>query len=150
MPLFTKEGLAANQILKNEHIQVIEKNDLSSNLLKIGILNLMPKKEDTEIQLLRQLSNTCEKIKVTFINVVSHKPKNTSIEYLEKFYSTFDEIKDKIFDGFIITGAPVEQMDFNDVTYWNELTKIMEWTKLHCKSTLHICWGAQARFVLSL
>ena len=150
MPIFTKKDLAANQILRNEHIQIFEDDEESSNLLEIGILNLMPKKQDTEIQLLRQLSNTNNKIRVTFINVVSYIPKNTSIEYLEKFYSTFDEIKNMNFDGFIITGAPVEQMDFKDVAYWSELTRIMEWTKSHCKSTLHICWGAQSRIILSL
>ena len=151
MPIITKEGLAANKILKKEHIQIIEEHDdLQKDYLEIGILNLMPKKQDTEIQLLRELSNANKKIKVTFLNVVSYKSKTTSPEYLKKFYSTFDEIKNKKFDGFIITGAPVEQMNFEEVDYWDELTKIMEWTKTHSKTTIHICWGAQARFVLSL
>ena len=145
MPIITKEGLAANKILKKEHIQIIEEHgDLQKDYLEIGILNLMPKKQDTEIQLLRELSNANKKIKVTFLNVVSYKSKTTSPEYLKKFYSTFDEIKDKKFDGFIITGAPVEQMNFEEVDYWDELTKIMEWTKTHSKTTIHICWGAQA------
>ncbi len=145
MPIITKKGLAANQTLRKENIQILEEGiDLPSNLLEIGILNLMPKKQDTEIQLLRELSNTDKKIKVTFLNVVSYKSKTTSPEYLEKFYSTFDEVKNKKFDGFIITGAPVEQMEFNQVDYWDELTKIMEWTKTNSKSTIYICWGAQA------
>ncbi len=145
MPIITRKGLSANQILRKENIQIIEEEvNLPTNLLEIGILNLMPKKQDTEIQLLRELSNTNEKIKVTFLNVTSYKSKTTSPEYLQKFYSTFDEIKDKKFDGFIITGAPVEQMEFNQVDYWDELTKIMEWTKTNSKSTIYICWGAQA------
>ena len=132
MPIITKKGLSANEILRKENIQIIEEeNNLPNNLLEIGILNLMPKKQD-------------KKIKITFLNVVSYESKTTSPEYLKKFYSTFDEIKSKKFDGFIITGAPVEQMEFNQVDYWDELTKIIEWTKTNCKSTIYICWGAQA------
>ena len=145
MPIITKAGLAANQILKKEHIQILEEEkDTSNNSLEIGILNLMPKKQDTEIQLLRELSNANKKMKITFLNVISYKSKTTSPEYLEKFYSTFDEIKHKKFDGFIITGAPVEQMDFKEVDYWDELTKIIDWTKTNSKTTIYICWGAQA------
>ena len=145
MPIITKKGLAANKILKKEHIQIIEEGcNVPNNFLEIGILNLMPKKQDTEIQLLRELSSANRRIKVTFLNVVSYTSKTTNPEYLEKFYSTFDEIKNKKFDGFIITGAPVEQMDFTEVDYWDELTTIMEWTKTHSKTTIYICWGAQA------
>ena len=130
MPIITRAGLAANQILKGENIQIIEESeDITDNALEIGILNLMPKKQDTEIQLLRELSNANQQMKVTFINVTSYKSKTTNPEYLKKFYSTFDEVKDKHFDGFIITGAPVEQMD---------------WTKTNSKTTLYICWGAQS------
>ena len=145
MPIITKYGLPANEILRKENINILEENNnLQNDFLEIGILNLMPKKQDTEIQLLRELSNTNKKIKITFLNVVSYKCKTTNPEHLEKFYSTFEEIKNKHFDGFIITGAPVEQMNFDEVDYWNELTKIMDWTKTHSKSTIHICWGAQA------
>ena len=144
MPIITKKGLPANEILRKENIQILEEEGTQEKVLEIGILNLMPKKEDTEIQLLREISSANKKVKVTFINVVSYECKNTSIEHLEKFYSTFEEIKNKNFDGFIITGAPVEQMEFKEVDYWEELAKIMEWTKNHAKTTLYICWGAQA------
>lgn len=144
MPIITKKDLPANEILRKENIQILEDNGRTEDLLEIGVLNLMPKKQDTEIQLLREISNANKKVKITFLNVKSYECKHTSIEHLEKFYSTFDEIKDKKFDGFIITGAPVEQMEFEEVDYWKELTKIMEWSKTHSKTTLYICWGAQA------
>lgn len=112
--------------------------------LKVCILNLMPVKQDTELQLLRALSNTPLQIDVNFLNVSTHISQNTSANHLNKFYTTFDEIKDLKFDGMIITGAPVEQMPFEEVDYWEELCKIMEWTKKNVTSTLHICWGAQA------
>lgn len=143
MPIITKKGLPANEILRKENIRILEENE-EEELLQIAILNLMPKKQDTEIQLLRELANTDKKIKVTFFNVTTYECKNTSLEYLCKFYSTFEDIKNIKFDGVIITGAPVEQMEFEDVGYWNELTKIMEWTKTNAKTTLYICWGAQA------
>lgn len=112
--------------------------------IKIGLLNLMPLKEETELQILRSLSNTPLQVDVTFVAVASHQSKNTSKSHLNKFYQTFDEIKDRKFDGFIITGAPVEQMPFEEVDYWDELTRIMDWTKTNVVSTLHLCWGAQA------
>lgn len=112
--------------------------------LKIAILNLMPVKQDTEVQLLRLLGNTPLQIDITLLRPASHESKNTSSEYLNTFYKTFDEISEEKFDGMIITGAPVEQMPFEEVTYWQELTDIMEWTKNHVTSTFHICWGAQA------
>ena len=112
--------------------------------ISIGLLNLMPLKEDTELQILRALSNSPLQVDVTFVRVTSHVSKNTSTSHIYKFYEAFDDIKDKKFDGFIITGAPVEQMPFEDVDYWEELKRIMEWTKTNVVSTLHLCWGAQA------
>lgn len=147
MPIYTKAGLPANDILKKEKIQIIEELENKKKLeqsKKIAILNLMPLKEDTELQLLRKLSTSEKNIEITFVNVTSYICKTTAPEHLEKFYSTFEQIKNKFFDGLIITGAPVEQMPFEDVTYWDELTKIMKWSETNAKSTLHICWGAQA------
>lgn len=150
MPIYTTAGLPVNEILRREKIQILEelenKNSLVENnqILEIAILNLMPLKEDTELQLLRKLSASRKNIKVTFVNVTSYKCKTTAPEHMERFYSTFEEIKNKYFNGLIITGAPVEQMEFEEVDYWDELTKIMKWSEEHAKSTLHICWGAQA------
>ena len=146
MPIYTKAGLPVNEILRKEKIQILEELEgkENNNILQVAILNLMPLKEDTELQLLRKLSTSGKNIKVTFVNVISYISKTTAPEHMERFYSTFEEIKDKNFDGLIITGAPVEQMKFEDVIYWNELTKIMKWSETHAKSTLHICWGAQA------
>ena len=112
--------------------------------MRIGLLNLMPLKEDTELQILRSLSNTPLQVDVTFVMVSSHEAKNTPTSHLNQFYNRFGEIRDERFDGFIITGAPVEQIPFEEVDYWEELKKIMEWTKTHVTSTLHLCWGAQA------
>ena len=146
MPIYTKAGLPVNNILRKEKIQILEELEGKENskILQIAILNLMPLKEDTELQLLRKLSTSGKSIKITFVNVTSYISKTTAPEHMERFYSTFEEIKDKYFDGLIITGAPVEQMRFEEVIYWNELTKIMQWSETHAKSTLHICWGAQA------
>lgn len=150
MPIFTKTGLPVNEVLKKEKIQILEeieeKNYLNGNdrILQVVILNLMPLKEDTELQLLRKLSASGKNIHITFVNVTSYIGKTTDPMHMEKFYSTFEQIKNKYFDGLIITGAPVEQMEFEEVIYWDELTKIMDWSKEHAKSTLHICWGAQA------
>ena len=150
MPIYTKTGLPANEILKMEKIQILEDIEIKENegindkIIQIVILNLMPLKEDTELQLLRKLSNSKKNIKVTFLNVSSHISKNTKPEHMKRFYSTFESIKMLNFDGMIITGAPVEKMNFEDVIYWKELTKIMEWSKTNVKSTFHICWGAQA------
>ena len=146
MPIYTKAGLPVNEILRKEKIQILEELEgkENNNILQVAILNLMPLKEDTELQLLRKLSTSGKNIKVTFVNVISYISKTTAPEHMERFYSTFEEIKNKNFDGLIITGAPVEQMKFEDVIYWNELTKIMKWSETHAKSTLHICWGAQA------
>lgn len=149
MPIITKAGLPANEILREEKVQILEglegKNiNNDKEILQIAILNLMPLKEDTELQLLRKLSTSGKNIKITFVNVISYISKTTAPEHMERFYSTFEDIENEYFDGLIITGAPVEQMNFEDVIYWEELTKIMDWSKTHAKSTLHICWGAQA------
>ena len=147
MSIHTKAGLPADEILRKENIQILddlEENQTKDNLLQIAILNLMPLKEDTEVQLLRKLSTSGKDLAITFVNVSSHVSKNTNPEHVQKFYYTFDEVKDKKFDGLIITGAPVEQMSFEEVDYWDELTKIMDWSNEHAKSTLYICWGAQA------
>ena len=153
MPIFTKAGLPVNEILRKEKIQILEeleekngfeKNSIQNGILQIAILNLIPVKEDTELQLLRKLSASGKNIKITFVNVTSYICKTTAPEHMKRFYSSFEEIKNKYYDGLIITGAPVEQMKFEDVIYWKELTKIMDWSETHAKSTLHICWGAQA------
>ncbi len=148
MPIITKRGLPVNHILQEEKIKILEEledeNDCASNTINIAILNLMPLKEDTELQLLRKLSSVKKNIKITFFYVISYMGKNTNPDHMKKFYSTFAEIKNKKFDGLIITGAPVEQLDFEDVIYWNELKRIIDWSKTNVKSTLYICWGAQA------
>lgn len=147
MPIKTQSDLPALEILENENIFVMDENRAMHQdirPLKVCILNLMPVKQDTELQLLRALSNTPLQIDVTFLNVSTHVSQNTSANHLNKFYTTFHEIKDLKFDGMIITGAPVEQMAFEEVDYWQELCTIMDWTKENVTSTLHICWGAQA------
>ncbi len=147
MPIRIQSDLPAKAELEEENIFVMdEKRALSQDFreLRIVILNLMPIKQDTELQLLRALSNTPLQIDVTFMQLESHASKNTSASHLKKFYQTFSELKDNKYDGLIITGAPVEKLDFTEVDYWDELTQIMEWSKSHITSTLHICWGAQA------
>ena len=147
MPIRVQNDLPVKEILERENIFVMdESRAMSQDIrpLKVGLLNLMPLKEDTELQILRSLSNTPLQVDVTFVNVSSHESKNTSASHIHKFYVPFSEIRKKRFDGFIITGAPVEQMTFEDVDYWEELKEIMEWTKTHVTSTVHLCWGAQA------
>ncbi|MDD3205971.1 MAG: homoserine O-succinyltransferase [Lachnospiraceae bacterium] len=147
MPIKIQGDLPAKEILENENIFVMdEKRALSQNIraLQICILNLMPMKEETELQLLRAFSNTPLQVDLTFMNADSHISQNTSVNHLNKFYNTFREVKERKFDGMIITGAPVEKMSFEEVDYWPELCEIMEWSKTHVQSTLHICWGAQA------
>ena len=112
--------------------------------IQILILNLMPLKEETELQLLRSLSNTPLQVDVSFMMVKSHTSKNTATSHLNKFYQSFDEVKDYKYDGMIITGAPVEQMEFEEVDYWEEMKEIMEWTKTNVTSTIYLCWAAQA------
>ncbi|MCR5102546.1 MAG: homoserine O-succinyltransferase [Butyrivibrio sp.] len=147
MPIKIQNDLPVKEILEKENIFVVEEDralhqDIRS--LQICILNLMPLKEDTELQLLRAMSNTPLQIDVSFMRVSSHISQNTSPNHLNRFYNTFDELKDKTFDGLIITGAPVEQMEFEEVDYWDELCRIFEWSKTNVTSTFHICWGAQA------
>ncbi len=147
MPVKIANDLPARAELEDENIFVMDEERAFSQdfrPLEIVILNLMPIKQDTELQLLRAFSNTPIQIDVTFLQLESHVSKNTSASHLRKFYETFSTIKNKNFDGMIITGAPVEKMDFTEVNYWDELTEIMEWSKKHVTSTLHICWGAQA------
>ena len=147
MPIKTQRDLPAREILENENIFVMDEyRSMHQDIrpLKILILNLMPLKQDTELQLLRALSNTALQIDVTFLMVKSLESQNTSANHLNQFYTTFDQVNQKRFDGMIITGAPVEQMEFEQVDYWKELTDIMDWSKAHVTSTLHICWGAQA------
>ena len=147
MPIKVQSDLPAKKILEDENIFVMdEKRALSQDIrpLKIAILNLMPLKEDTEVQLLRSLSNTPLQLDITFLTTGSYVGKNTATSHLDTFYLTYEDVKNKKFDGLIITGAPVETMEFEDVAYWEELTQIMAWSKTNVTSTLHICWGAQA------
>ena len=147
MPIKIQKDLPAKAILESENIFVMDEDRAMSQdirPLEILILNLMPIKEDTETQLLRALSNTPLQVDCSFLMLETHVSKNTSQTHLNKFYVTFDEIRRKRFDGMIITGAPVENMEFEEINYWDELTKIMEWSKTHVTSTFHICWGMQA------
>ena len=147
MPIKIQSDLPAKEILENENIFVMDDTRAMHQdirPLKVAILNVMPLKEETELQLLRVLSNSPLQVDVTFLNVKSHISQNTSASHLNKFYSHYEEIKDQKFDGLIITGAPVEQLKFEEVDYWEELCNIMEWSKKNVTSTLHICWGAQA------
>lgn len=147
MPIKVQSGLPAREKLEWENVFTMDENRAMHQDIRpieVGILNLMPLKEDTELQILRALSNTPLQVDVTFVTVSSHESKNTSISHLNKFYNTFEEIKDRKFDGFIITGAPVEQMEYEEVDYWKEFEEICEWTKTNVTSTMHLCWGAQA------
>ena len=147
MPIRVQNDLPVKEILEQENIFVMDEYRAAHQEIRpisIGLLNLMPLKEDTELQILRSLSNTPLQVDVTFVRMTSHVSKNTSTSHIYKFYEPFEEIKNRKFDGFIITGAPVEQMAFEEVDYWDELTEIMEWTKTNVTSTLHLCWGAQA------
>ena len=147
MPIKTQGDLPVKEILERENIFVMdEKRAMHQDIrpIQILILNLMPLKEETELQLLRSLSNSPLQVDVTFMAVESHEAKNTSLSHLNKFYETFTDVKKRKFDGMIITGAPVEQMPFEEVDYWNELTEIMDWTESHVTSTIFLCWAAQA------
>ncbi len=147
MPIKVTDSLPAIETLNGENIFVMtETRAITQEIrpLEILILNLMPKKIETETQLLRVLGNTPLQINVSFMHTKSYESKNTSKSHIETFYSTFDEYKARKFDGLIITGAPVECMRFEDVSYWDELCEIMEWSKTNVTSTFHICWGAQA------
>lgn len=147
MPIKTQKDLPATEILENENIFTMDEDRAvhqDVRPLQICILNLMPVKQETELQLLRALSNTPLQVDVTFMRLKSHVSLNTSANHINKFYDSFDKLKDNKYDGMIITGAPVEQIPFEEVDYWEELCEIMEWSKTHVTSTLHICWGAQA------
>ncbi len=147
MPIKTQSDLPAKEILENENIFVMDENRAMHQEirpLQILILNLMPVKQDTELQLLRALSNTPLQVDITFMMMDTHVSQNTSSNHLNKFYTVFKAVCHKNFDGLIITGAPVEQIEFEEVDYWEELCEIMDWSKKHVTSTFHICWGAQA------
>lgn len=147
MPIRIDNELPAKQRLEIENIFVMSNMRADTQdirPLKILILNLMPTKLETETQLLRLLSNSPLQVDVEFLQVATHQAKNVSKSHMEKFYETYDDVKNRKYDGMIITGAPVEQMDFEEVDYWDELCKIMEWSKTNVYSTFHICWGAQA------
>ena len=147
MPIKVQSGLPAREKLERENVFTMDESRAMHQDIRpieVGILNLMPLKEDTELQILRELSNTPLQVDVTFVVVGSHESRNTSSSHLNKFYNTFDEIKDQKFDGFIITGAPVEQLEYEDVDYWKEFEQICEWTKANVTSAMHLCWGAQA------
>lgn len=147
MPIKVQSGLPAREKLEWENVFTMdEKRAMHQDIrpIEVGILNLMPLKEDTELQLLRALSNTPLQVDVTFVTVSSHESKNTSLSHLNEFYSTFEEIKDRKFDGFIITGAPVEKMEYEEVDYWKEFEEVCGWTRTNVTSTMHLCWGAQA------
>jgi len=149
MPIKIQSDLPAREILEHENIFVMDEyramhQDIRP--LQVLILNIMPVKQDTELQLLRALSNTPLQVDITFLNMKSHESRNTSPYHLDRFYTTFAEIREKKYDGLMITGAPVEDITFEEVDYWEELCEIMDWAETHVTSTLHICWGAQAGF----
>ena len=147
MPIRIPNDLPAAKTLAGENIFVMNQTRATTQQirpLEILILNLMPTKVTTETQLARLLGNTPLQVSLEFIHTRSHESKNTSKEHLFQFYKTFDQVKDRNYDGLVITGAPVEQMPFEQVEYWDELCRIMEWSKTHVFSTFHICWGAQA------
>ena len=139
--------MPAIELLKQENIFVMGASRAHAQdirPLRIVILNLMPLKITTETDLIRLLSNTPLQLEVIFMKLKSHTPKNTPIEHMMMFYKDFDKLREEKFDGMIITGAPVEQMSYEDVAYWDEITKIFQWAKTHVTSTLYICWAAQA------
>ena len=149
MPLNLPDKLPAIELLKEENIFVIDTSRATQQdirPLRIVILNLMPLKITTETDLVRLLSNTPLQVEISFMKIKSHTSKNTPIEHMKTFYTDFDQMRHEKYDGMIITGAPVEQMDFEEVTYWDEITEIFDWARTHVTSTLYICWAAQAGF----
>ena len=147
MPIKIPNHLPAAKVLNQENIFVMEETRAASQdirPLQILLLNLMPKKIETETQLSRLLGNTPLQVELELIHTKTYESKNTTKEHMLTFYRTFEDVKHRNFDGLIITGAPVEQMPFEEVEYWDELCEIMEWSKTHVHSTFHICWGAQA------
>ena len=147
MPIRIPNDLPATEILQQENIFVMTQTRATTQQirpLEIVVLNLMPTKIVTETQLTRLLGNTPLQVHLELMHTTSHQPKNVALDHLVTFYKSFDELKDRKFDGMVITGAPVEQMPFEEVDYWDELCQIMEWSKSHVHSNFHICWGAQA------
>lgn len=147
MPLNVQKNLPAIELLKKEHIFVIDSLRASTQDIRplhVIVLNLMPLKITTETDIVRLLSNSPLQVELSFMKLNGHTPKNTPVEHMQEFYKDFDEVKDQYFDGMIITGAPVEQMDFEAVDYWNEITGIFDWSRTHVTSTFYICWAAQA------
>ena len=147
MPVKIPSTLPAKTTLENENIFVMDEDRAvhqDIRALRVAILNLMPTKISTETQILRLLSNSALQVEVTLLNTATHESKNTDAEHLLEHYVTFEDVKDSKFDGLIITGAPVEQMPFEEVDYWQELQHIMDWSETNVESTFHICWGAQA------
>ncbi len=147
MPIRVKNNLPAKKVMEKENIFMMDESRAETQNIRqlyIAILNLMPLKEDTEVQLLRSLSNTPLQMEITFLSTASYIGKHTPTSHLDDFYKTFDEVRHRKFDGLIITGAPVEKMEFEEVQYWDELTQVMDWSKTNVTSTFHICWGAQA------
>ncbi|MDE6615768.1 MAG: homoserine O-succinyltransferase, partial [Lachnospiraceae bacterium] len=147
MPIKVKNNLPAKKVMEKENIFMMDEDRAVTQdirALHIAVLNLMPLKENTEVQLLRSLSNTPLQMDITFLSTATYTGSHTPESHLNEFYKTFDEVKQRKFDGLIITGAPIEHMDYEEVQYWEELVKIMEWSKTNVTSTFHICWGAQA------
>ncbi|MEZ5343471.1 MAG: homoserine O-succinyltransferase [Acidimicrobiales bacterium] len=152
MPIRIHDELPAREILEREGVMVLDdsaatKQDIRP--LQIALLNLMPNKIATETQLARLIGSTPLQVELTLVRIGSHESKNTDADHLISFYRTWDEIKDQKFDGFIITGAPIEKLEFEEVTYWDELVEILEWTKTNVHSTFTICWGRWRRFGIS-
>ena len=150
MPINIPKHLPAGELLRKEKIFVMEEDRAKTQQIRplnILVFNLMPEKEKTELQLLRLLGNTPLQVDVTFLNTATYESKNVSKSHLDTFYQTFDQVKHRRYDGLIITGAPVEKMDFEDVGYWNEITHVMDWADENVTSIMYICWGAQAALV---
>ena len=147
MPIKVKQNLPARDILENENIFVMtDTRAMTQDIrpLKVLVLNLMPTKIVTETQILRKLSNTPLQIEVEFLQTVTYQSQHTDESHLNEFYKTFDDVKDDYYDGLVITGAPLDFVDYEDVDYWDEICKIMEWSKKHVHCTFHLCWGAYA------
>lgn len=147
MPVVVPSELPARRILVDENVFVMsDRRAVEQDIrpLRIAIVNLMPTKSDTETQLLRLLGNTALQVEITLLHMGSHESRNTATEHLDAFYSTFDEVSNRNFDGLVITGAPVETLPFEEVDYWQELCRLLDWSREHVYSTLHVCWGAQA------
>ena len=147
MPIKIPDALPARETLLKEGVAVMQESEAARQdirPLQIGLLNLMPNKVRTETQIARLLGASPLQIELSLIRIGNHTPKNTSQDHLISFYNTWEQVADRKFDGFIVTGAPVEQLDFEDVTYWDELTRIFDWTRTNVHSNLFICWGAMA------